>query len=145
MDLGIGTYKYEEEDLIHKRNEMDLYPVTREAAKKIASKSKNLRRDYSQMTNNTIGILFDRMEVRAVSKKGRAYWQVQVLSATTYDCVEPDEEDMNFFQKLIYRHSPGDFMEHLDGEIYEKEDLDLLRCLIDMQTGEYIYYPKRKF
>ena len=114
-----------------KRKEIELedskydFPIKRSQAIGIANRNKNLKTDYCKNSSKLITYLsFNKFDVDVVEKNDRKYFQVQVKGGEI-SWVEDDS--------------------YYDGDLcYEGEDEDILRCLIDVETGEYIYYPKNR-
>lgn len=110
----------EEEDFFSK-------PISKEDALCIASMDNNLKSDFCRAKKyGYTYICFDDADIELIELKGKNYWQVQIksgeLSGTDY-----------------YKRDIIDW----DGDIAEK-DLPYLRCLIEVETGKYIYYPTKK-
>ena len=102
------------------------FPISRSDAFKIARLNETLKTDYyRKCRENLTYISFDELKITLVEKKKKKYWQVEVLSGERSG-VE------------IKKNYTIDW----DG-IIPKKDLSKLRCLIDVETGEYIYYPKK--
>ena len=69
---------------------------------------------------------FDNYTIDVIEKNEKKYWQFQVLSG--------DISWMDFEKnETIY----------CDGKLVE-DDFKFLRCLIDTESGDYIYYPDVK-
>ena len=102
-------------------------PISKEDALCIASMDNNLKSDFCRAKKyGYTYICFDDADIELIELKGKKYWQVQIksgeLSGTDY-----------------YKRDIIDW----DGDIGEK-DLPYLRCLIEVETGKYIYYPTKK-
>lgn len=102
-------------------------PISKEDAFSIASEDNNLKSDFCRAKKYSYTyISFDDADIDLIELKGKNYWQVQIksgeLSGTDY-----------------YKRDVIDW----DGDIIE-EDLPYLRCLIEVETGKYIYYPTKK-
>ena len=103
------------------------FKISKSQAFKIANANENLKTDYYKRSKKNITYLgFDEKDIKLKTLKGKKYWQIQILSGEV-SSVEYGENYTN----------------NLDG-FFNKEDLKKLRCLIDVETGEYIYYPKEK-
>lgn len=100
------------------------FKIKKNQAFNIADLDENLKSDYYKNTKRegNITLLFNDNRVKLINLDGRKYWCVQILDADvngiTY--VSEEEEDENRFST---------------------EDMKILRCLIDVETGEYVYYP----
>ena len=100
------------------------FKIKKSQAFNIADLDENLKSDYYKNTKRegNITLLFNDNRVKLINLDGRKYWCVQILDADvngiTY--VSEEEEDENRFST---------------------EDMKILRCLIDVETGEYVYYP----
>lgn len=101
------------------------FPILRSKALEIANRDENLKTDYCRNTSrgNISYICFTDKKIEVVEIENKKYWQIQILSG--------DVSGMEVNRKESY---------NWDGWLGDK-DLNLLRCLIDVETGEYIYYP----
>lgn len=101
------------------------FPIKKSQAIEIAQRNENLKTDYIKNTNRgyITYLNFENKKVKIVKKNNKKYWQLQVISGDVSG---------------IKVDTDGDI--HWDGWL-GKEDLKKLRCLIDVETGEYIYYP----
>ncbi len=104
------------------------YPVTQRDAIKIADENENLKTDFVRNTytyKNITWLSFNNYHVELKKVNERKYWNVQVKDA-----------DISY----VINHIDG--TEFCDGYV-SNENLAKLNCLIDVQTGEYIYSPKK--
>lgn len=101
------------------------FPISENQAIEIAERNENLKTDYCKHTNRgAISYLsFEDRKVDLVEIYNKKYWQIQILAGDVSGMSVTDKEDYCW-----------------DGWL-GKDDLKKLRCLIDVQTGEYIYYP----
>lgn len=101
------------------------FPILRSKALEIANRDENLKTDYCRNTSrgNISYICFTDKKIEVVEIENKKYWQIQILSG--------DVSGMEVNRKESY---------NWDGWLGDK-DLNLLRCLVDVETGEYIYYP----
>ena len=100
------------------------FPILRSQAIRIANQNENLKTDFCRQYKGFVSFLgFDKKKMEVIEKEGRKYWQIQVLAGEISG---------------INQRSKGE--EYWDGFLSES-DLGKLRCLIDVETGEYIYYP----
>ncbi len=123
-----NTYKNYDENMknYEKTNNEDIefidddedYNVSSEDAYKIAKKY--LVKDF--IKNSEINITYIRFTKYKIKLKDEKYWHIKII-----------ECDMSWVEK------DGTLC---DG-IAEENELKKLQCLIDVNTGEYIYYPER--
>lgn len=102
------------------------FPISKQKAKEIAQRNNTLKTDFTRNSKRE-GITFIGLynaTVELIEKNEKKYWQYEVLSGDI-SWMEFDERGDTF----------------CDGGLTE-EDLKLLRCLIDVETGDYTYYPK---
>ena len=104
------------------------FPILRSKALEIANRDENLKTDYCRNTSrgNISYICFTDKKIEVVEIENKKYWQIQILSG--------DVAGMEVNRNGSY---------NWDGWLGDK-DLNLLRCLVDVETGEYIYYPLQK-
>ena len=104
------------------------FPILRSKALEIANRDENLKTDYCRNTSrgNISYICFTDKKIEVVEIGNKKYWQIQILSG--------DVSGMEVNRNGSY---------NWDGWLGDK-DLNLLRCLVDVETGEYIYYPLKK-
>ena len=104
------------------------FPIKRSMAINIAQKNNTLKTDFCRNSDRKgISFLgFDNYTIDVIEKNEKKYWQFQVLSG--------DISWMDFEKnETIY----------CDGKLVE-DDFKFLRCLIDTESGDYIYYPDVK-
>ena len=100
-------------------------PVSERDAVRIAEADENLRSDFAKNSPDSPTSYSIRSEdVNTAIKDGKEYWLVQVTECMFGGCYEE-----------------GDALCFYDGE-FNEEELDKLRCLIEKETGAYIYYPR---
>ena len=118
--------KYEKQ--IEEEDSKYPFPIKKSEAKYIAKRDYTLKTDFCRNTKRkSISFLgFDDADIDVVEIDGKKYWQYQVTRG--------DISWINF-------HIIG--TEYCDGPLVEK-DFELLRCLIDVENGDYIYYPNVK-
>ena len=104
------------------------FPILRSKALEIANRDENLKTDYCRNTSrgNISYIWNKKKKIEVVEIENKKYWQIQILSG--------DVSGMEVNRNGSY---------NWDGWLGDK-DLNLLRCLVDVETGEYIYYPLPK-
>lgn len=104
------------------------FPILRSKALEIANRDENLKTDYCRNTKrgNISYIYFTDKKIEVVEIENKKYWQIQILDG--------DVSGME-----VDKHGSYNW----DGWLGDK-DLNLLRCLVDVETGEYIYYPLPK-
>lgn len=104
------------------------FKIKKSQAFDIADLDNNLKKDYYKNTKRggKVELLFNDNRVNLIKLDGRNYWCVQILDADLYglqledSSLDDDDDDANLFTT---------------------EDMKILRCLIDVETGEYVYYP----
>ena len=104
------------------------FPIKRSMAIKKKKKNNTLKTDFCRNSDRKgISFLgFDNYTIDVIEKNEKKYWQFQVLSG--------DISWMDFEKnETIY----------CDGKLVE-DDFKFLRCLIDTESGDYIYYPDVK-
>lgn len=115
--------KNNKEDIKKEKKKTKKYNISKEEAFNIASESRNLKTDFVKNSNrkNVTFLTFGDKEIKLVNIKNKKYWQIQIL----------DGEISQMYNDSFF-----------DGFI-KKEETKYLRCLVDANTGEYIYYPKK--
>lgn len=115
--------KNNKEDITKEKKKTKKYNISKEEAFNIASESRNLKTDFVKNSNrkNVTFLTFGDKEIKLVNIKNKKYWQIQIL----------DGEISQMYNDSFF-----------DGFI-KKEETKYLRCLVDANTGEYIYYPKK--
>ena len=115
--------KNNKEDIKKEKKKTKKYKIYKEEAFNIASESRNLKTDFVKNSNrkNVTFLTFGDKEIKIVNIKNKKYWQIQIL----------DGEISQMYNDSFF-----------DGFI-KKEETKYLRCLVDANTGEYIYYPKK--
>lgn len=104
------------------------YKISQKEAFEIANLNRNLKSDFVRNVEDCITYLaFKKYATDITTINGKKYWNVRVLEAD-YSTIEEDGFGTKF--------SDGTYREK-----YSKEKLDKLSCLIDVETGEYKYYP----
>ncbi|MBR2290100.1 MAG: hypothetical protein IJ867_05850 [Clostridia bacterium] len=101
------------------------FPIKKSFVKQIANRNGALKTDFCRNSEREgISYLsFDDYSVDLIEKDNRKYWLYQVLSGD-----------------ISWVNSSKDGTEFCDGW-FGDDDLKYLRCLIDAQTGDYIYFP----
>lgn len=115
--------KNNKEDITKEKKKTKKYNISKEEAFNIASESRNLKTDFVKNSNrkNVTFLTFGDKEIKFINIKNKKYWQIQIL----------DGEISQMYNDSFF-----------DGFI-KKEETKYLRCLVDANTGEYIYYPKK--
>ena len=104
------------------------FPIKRSMAIEISKKNNTLKTDFC-MNSDREGISylsFNDYKTDLVTLNNKKYWQFQVYSGDISWISNEKNE-------TIYN----------DGWLSDN-DLNFLRCLVDTETGNYIYYPKVK-
>ena len=105
------------------------FPILRSKAIEIADRDENLKTDfYRRYRGNITYLRFSKKEMDVIELNGKKYWQIQILDG--------DISGVDYDRKYGITDWDGGFSD---------KDLKKLRCLIDDETGEYIYYPNKKF
>lgn len=127
-DIFEREYYIEPKEELEKEDKKYDFPILRSKALEIADDDENLKSDYCRNAKNGFisWLSFKDKKIKIVEINNKKYWQIQILDADISGVIEKRNSSM-----------------HWDGTI-SKEDSKLLRCLIDTQTGEYIYYPDQK-
>lgn len=101
------------------------YPISKTLAIKIAEENYTLKEDFLKIINsNEISFVhFYDYTTDVIEKDGRKYWQIQA------------NKGKYFWVELKRKHA-----NHKEREL-NADDFRLLRCLIDVENGDYIYYP----
>lgn len=104
------------------------YPIKKSQAVSIAMKDNTLKTDFCRNSDrHGISYLgFNYYDVKVVEKDNKTYWEFKV-SDGDISWIEYSDDGTTF----------------CDG-FFTKDDLKYLRCLIDVETGDYIYYPNVK-
>ena len=118
-----GDEKKQEE--IEEENRKYPYKINKKLAIEIANKDYTLKNDFLKNTNqNEISyVTFYDYITDIVERNKKKYWQIQVNKGK-YTWVEINKKRVK----------------HNERELNE-DDFKILRCLIDVQNGDYIYYP----
>lgn len=129
---------YNIEDKIEQLDKSNIYPISQYQAFQIANKNCNLKTDYKKNADKCIVSLdFSDFKIDLInSNNKKKYWLIKITEGD-YKYVTPyyDEEDDD--DDILFR---SDVSAH---RFLDKKDLKKLQCLIDVNTGEYIYYPKK--
>ena len=126
QDSGYEEYLYLFPESIEKdcKKEYEL-PISKRDAVEIAEKEENLIADFIKNSPNSPKSFSIRAEtVNTAIKDEKEYWLVQVTECMFGGCYEIKGEECYY-----------------DG-YFNEEQLDNLRCLIEKETGAYIYYPR---
>ena len=119
----IDVFKGSNDD--KKEDDNYAYPILRSIAISIARKNNTLKTDFCRNSNRK-GITylgFNKYSIDVIEIKNKTYWIFQVLDG---------EISWIEYQNKRETSCDGNFTE---------DDLKYLRCLIDVNNGEYIYYP----
>ena len=118
------------DDLYEEKKDDDKYsyPILRSMAINIARKNCTLKTDFCRNSNNKgISYLgFTSYDIKPIEKDNKTYWLFQVLDGDI-SWIEFNDNNTTY----------------CDGRL-DDNDLKYLRCLIDVNTGDYIYYPNVK-
>lgn len=101
------------------------YKITEKEVEEIANQNDTLKTDFLRNSNRK-GITylkFEEYEIERVEVNSKRFYQFQVVKG-----------------KISWMESSDGNTSFYDG-FFTEEDLKYLRCLIDKETGDYIYYP----
>lgn len=114
---------------IDKLDKVSKYPISPYEAFKIAEHSNNLKSDYFRNANKYISYLdFSNCEVNLIDDtNGKKYWHVKITEGE-FSSISTSEDDYS--------------TTFSDGYL-DENDFKMLQCLIDVNTGEYIFYPQK--
>lgn len=124
IDYDDLIVKKEIEEKIEEDSKYD-FPIKKSQAKAIAKKNNTLKTDFCRNSNrNGISFLsFNTYTTDLIEIESKKYWQFQVQSG-----------DISWI--IQKKHGTT----YNDGYL-SSNDLKFLRCLIDTESGDYIYYP----
>ncbi len=98
------------------------YPISQKEAFAIANRDENLKTDFwKRKKDNITYLFFEKARVHPVELLDHVFWHVEILSGEISGMKITDKYD-----------------ECWDG-FFSKNDLKLLQCYIDVNTGEYYY------
>ena len=137
---------FKKEDLNNKNNEEELFnfdmlfvdkieqlpkesyfPISQYQAFKIAEQNENLKSDYFRNADKYISYLdFTDCQIELLKLNDKQYWLIKITDGEV-SSIYTDEFGNSTFT---------------DGTFGE-EPLKKLQCLVDVNTGEYIYYPEK--
>lgn len=104
-------------------------PISKGTAYEIATRNINLKSDFCRAKKYLYTYLgFKKVKIDLIELDNKKYWQIQVLAG--------DTAGSDYDRKY-------DEVTDWDGVLAD-EDFPLLRCLVDAETGEYIYYPDKE-
>ena len=104
-------------------------PISKGTAYEIATRNINLKSDFCRAKKYLYTYLgFKKVKIDLIELDNKKYWQIQVLAG--------DTAGSDYDRKY-------DEVTYWDGVLAD-EDFPLLRCLVDAETGEYIYYPDKE-
>lgn len=104
------------------------FPIKRSVAIEIAKNNNTLKTDFCRNSDRKgISFLgFNDYTINVIEKNEKKYWQFQVLSGDiSWIIFDKDEQT------------------YCDGR-FGDSDINFLRCLIDVESGDYIYFPDVK-
>lgn len=128
---GLNDYEDLFIDPIEKLNKNSKYPISEYQAFQIANENQNLKTDYYRNSDKKITYLdFTNCNVKLVTKSKKKYWHIKITDGKV-SWIEFNEKNTDEFTEPIF----------CDGFLIKK-DFKKLQCLIDVNTGEYIYYSK---
>lgn len=143
-DFTLGLENITQEDIDKEKNfNKDLYdidngedadenyglPISKGTAYEIATRNINLKSDFCRAKKYLYTYLgFKKVKIDLIELDNKKYWQIQVLAG--------DTAGSDYDRKY-------DEVTDWDGVLAD-EDFPLLRCLVDAETGEYIYYPDKE-
>jgi len=114
---------------IDKLDNSDKYPISEYKAFEIASEKRNLKNDYYKRDSRCITYIgFTDCTVDMITHNNENFWHVKITRGDV-SWVENDDPDDDFNQTFC------------DGHFIE-DDFEKLQCLVNINTGEYIYFPE---
>ena len=124
---GIAEYRKKEQQRIEEEDSKYPYPIKKSKAEEIANRDDTLKTDFCRNSNrkSVTYLSFNDTSLEVIEKDGKKYWQYQVT-----------EGDISWIE--FGKHGNTFCDGWLGGD-----DFKWLRCLIDVETGEYIYYPQK--
>lgn len=103
------------------------FPISQYQAFKIAERNENLKSDFFRNADEYISYLdFTDCKIELLKLNDKQYWHIKITNGDV-SSIYTDEFGNSTFT---------------DGTFGE-ESLKKLQCLVDVNTGEYIYYPER--
>ena len=123
----IAARREEERKQIEAEDAKYPYPIKKSQVEEIADKGDRLKSDFCKTTGRK-GITylsFEDGETSLIEKEGKKYWQYQVTKG-----------DISWIEFSKHGNT------FCDGILVDN-DFKLLRCLIDVETGEYSYFPEK--
>ena len=137
IDKKICDYAfYDIDDKIEQLDKSSIYPISEYQAFQIANQNRNLKTDYKKNSGKYIVDLdFSDFKIKLVDGDNKQkYWLVKITEGDFTEAPpfhDYDADDRMLFYTTVSRRG-----------YFDKKDLKKLQCLIDVNTGEYIYYPK---
>lgn len=138
IDKKICDYAfYDIDDKIEQLDKSSIYPISEYQAFQIANQNRNLKTDYKKNSGKYIVDLdFSDFKIKLVDGDNKQkYWLVTITEGDFTEAPpfhDYDADDRMLFYTTVSRRG-----------YFDKKDLKKLQCLIDVNTGEYIYYPKK--
>ena len=101
------------------------YKITEKEVEEIANSNDTLKTDFlrNSKRNGITYLKFEDYEIEKVEVNSKRFYEFQVVKG-----------------KISWMESKDGHTTFYDG-FFTEEDLNYLRCLIDIETGDYIYYP----
>lgn len=123
-EFDISDY-FMDMDLEKKKDKKYNYPILRSQAFEIINRDENLKSDFVKDDERNITFIsFEKWDTKLVNIDNKKYWQVQILRGDVSWVGYEDDSVTNY-----------------DG-VFIENDLKRLRAIVDVETGEYKYYPK---
>lgn len=117
-------------DPIEKLDKTNTYPISQYEAFQIANKNCNLKTDFYRNTLKNISYLyFSNCDVDLKTINDKKYWQIKITDGEI-SWLEYNEDETDSFNAPIF----------CDG-YFGEDDFEKLQCLVDVETGEYTYFP----
>lgn len=103
------------------------FPISQYRAFKIAEQNENLKSDFFRNADKYISYLdFTDCKIELLKLNDKQYWYIKITDGEV-SSIYTDEFGNSTFA---------------DGTFGE-ESLKMLQCLVDVNSGEYIYYPEK--
>lgn len=140
-NLFLNNNDYDEDDLLdvftldhtEKLDKSHEYPISKYEAFQIANQNGNLKTDFYKHTSERITYLyFSNCKIDLLKRNNKKYWHIKITDGDMSWITSKEDDDADVFSNLTF----------CDGT-FSKEDFDKLQCLVDVETGKYIYFQKK--
>lgn len=123
----IASRREEERKRIEEEDAKYPYPIKKSTVEYIVNKDDKLKSDFCKNTDrrSITYLSFDDSVISLVEIDSKKYWQYQVTKGDI-SWIEFSKHGNTFCDGMLVNN-----------------DFKLLKCLIDVETGEYTYYPEK--